>query len=423
MGYTRNRDFRQTFSRGYTLNGATTNTSTSFTKTDTKSGSRVEKWKERISAGLPSGSDYARTAWRYKSEPARFSIQGYWIANGSIKRNLSGDGVISPDQSISTLPGLSNPENKALSKLYERIKEKQAGMNGMLILGELRETIKMLRRPGEGLLNLFSDYLGTAKGLRQEFSRRKGGGNRKRFTKAISDLWLEYSFGWKPLISDVRDIATTVARIANDNALRTDRAIASASDSKAECEPAYVFEDIYGGSVGPGFWNHRTRKSELGVRYVAGINASTYGPVDSFSALARETGFTLDNFVPTVWNLIPYSFLVDYFVNIGDCIEAVFTDTSSVRWYSKTVRAIDETILLSRFDIYKTAAIWQAGGYNPVTWTNSDGMVHIIRTTLNRTVGTVLPIPALQLSMPSIDSSKWWNMLALWQGKAAGARM
>lgn len=40
--------------------------------------------------------------------------------------------------------------------------------------------------------------------------------------------------------------------------------------------------------------------------------------------------------MPTVWELIPYSFLIDYFTNVGDVLQALSTDTSGVHGLWKT---------------------------------------------------------------------------------------
>lgn len=419
MGYTKSRQFRVTPDLNYSINSSNTWVNTAVTATDTKSGQRVEKWREKIQKGLDAGSNYSRTAYRYSSEPGKVYVKSVHRLDSKVRRDITVTGTINPNQVISPV-SVSSPEAQALSRLYSAIKNKQEGMNGLLILGELRETIKMLRRPGEGLLSLFSDYLGTAKGLRKTFESKKGG-NRKRFEKAASDLWLEYSFGWKPLISDVRDIATTVARIAHDNALRTDRARGSASTTGAQVDAPFYDAGPVPTDPAPRFLNSRRRTTELSVRYVAGIRANTNGPTDRFTDLARETGLTLSNFVPTVWNLIPYSFLVDYFVNIGDCIDAVFTDTSGVAWWSRTERQLDTTELSSAYDPKATLNAFTVYDYIVQSSGGTGSTMHYVRTTLNRTVGTVLPVPGLTLSLPGVDSSKYWNMLALWRGKAAGA--
>lgn len=421
MAYTRTHKFDRQLSRSYYQDSSSSTSIQTFSQSDTKSGTRVERWRELIARASPAGSPYNRTAWRFDAEESSCSVSGYYKPASSVKRKVGGSGVLLPLQIPKSL-GVSSPEAKALSRFYDSIRDKQEGMNGLLVLGELRETIKMLRRPGEGLLSLFNDYLGTAKGLRKEFSSRKGT-NAKRLTKALSDLWLEYSFGWKPLISDVKDAAATVARIAHDNALRTDRAKGSASDSKAQTDPPFTDGEFFTVFPGVVFRHNRQYHSEVGVRYVGGVKASTYGPTDTFEGVARETGLTLANFVPTVWNLIPYSFLVDYFVNVGDCIDAVFTDTSSLSWWSKSVRNVDTVQLNSTFDAAATRSTWTGADYEAQVCTGTGGLVHVVRTTLARTVGdaTTLPVPGLTLSMPAVDSSKYWNLFALFGSRAAGA--
>lgn len=418
MAYTKSRLFKVSPDLSYSINSSTTNVNTAVTATDTKSGQRVEQWRDRIRKGEDAGSAYSRTAYRYTSTPGTCTVKSFARLVPSVRRDITVNGVINPNQTLSSV-AVSSPEAQALSRLYSAIKDKQEGMNGLLILGEIKETIKMLRRPGEGLLTLFSDYLGTAKGLRKTWSERKGN-NRKRFEKAASDLWLEYSFGWKPLISDVRDIATTVARIATDNALRTDRARGSASTEGALVDAPFLDAGPVPTDPAPRFLNARRRHTELSVRYVAGINASTYGPTDRFIDLARETGFTLSNFVPTVWNLIPYSFLVDYFTNIGDCIDAVFTDTSGVKWWSRTQRQLDTVELSSTYDPKATANAFTAYDYIVQSASGTGSTLSYVRTTLDRTVGKVVPVPGLTLSLPGVDSTKYWNLFALWRGKAAG---
>jgi hypothetical protein len=418
VAYTKTTTFKVRPELTYSINGVNTQVDGSVSASDTRVGQRVEKWREKISKGSDAGSAYSRTAYRYKSSSGVATVKSVHRLDSAVKRDVTVFGVINPNQSISPL-SISSPEGEALSRLYNSIKNKQEGMNGLLILGELRETIKMLRRPGEGLLNLFSDYLGTAKGLRETWSRKKGN-NRKRFEKAASDLWLEYSFGWKPLISDVRDIATTVARIAYDNALRTDRARGIAGTEGAQVDAPFLDAGPVPSDPAPRFLNARRRRSEISVKYIAGIRASTYGPTDRFTELSRETGLTLSNFVPTVWNLIPYSFLVDYFVNIGDCLESVFTDTSGVNWWCRSERRLDTVDLSSNYDGKTTQSTFTAYDYVIKSATGTGSSLSYVRTSLVRTVGTVVPLPSLTLSLPGLDSTKWWNMLALWKGKAAG---
>jgi hypothetical protein len=53
--------------------------------------------------------------------------------------------------------------------------------------------------------------------------------------------------------------------------------------------------------------------------------------------LSQELQLDLPHFLPTVWDLIPYSFVVDYFTNIGDYLSGLSLRFSDVSWGCKTV--------------------------------------------------------------------------------------
>jgi hypothetical protein len=47
-------------------------------------------------------------------------------------------------------------------------------------------------------------------------------------------------------------------------------------------------------------------------------------------------GFSMREFIPTAWELLPWSFLVDYFADVGGFLDASTTDTSGVTWLCGT---------------------------------------------------------------------------------------
>jgi hypothetical protein len=46
----------------------------------------------------------------------------------------------------------------------------------------------------------------------------------------------------------------------------------------------------------------------------------------------------LAGFVPTIWELLPLSYVADWFTNIGSTLEAYAFNTGAVSWFSKTIR-------------------------------------------------------------------------------------
>jgi len=45
----------------------------------------------------------------------------------------------------------------------------------------------------------------------------------------------------------------------------------------------------------------------------------------------------MSQFVPSAWELLPWSFLFDYFSNIGDILEMSFTSLDNVKWINRTI--------------------------------------------------------------------------------------
>jgi len=56
----------------------------------------------------------------------------------------------------------------------------------------------------------------------------------------------------------------------------------------------------------------------------------------SAERLRQVLGFNLEEFVPTIWEIIPFSFVVDYFANVGEMLSLHTTDLSWVDWVNQS---------------------------------------------------------------------------------------
>jgi hypothetical protein len=71
------------------------------------------------------------------------------------------------------------------------------------------------------------------------------------------------------------------------------------------------------------------------VQYYGAVKVT----MSSFSGrVSEEAGLRVRDFAPALWEWIPYSFLVDYFTNIGDIVEAASFPRSDVAWCARTIR-------------------------------------------------------------------------------------
>jgi hypothetical protein len=114
-------------------------------------------------------------------------------------------------------------------------------------------------------------------------------------------------------------------------------------------------------------------------------------------------GFSPKDFLPTAWELIPYSFLVDYFSNIGGIIYGMSNLFTNLAWHNSTVR--------------KELKFRQWGTEYPLP-----GLVRITgayakcvtsKVSVERSKYTGHGVPSLAFKIPGFRSLKWLNIAAL----------
>lgn len=221
----------------------------------------------------------------------------------------------------------------ATKKFYTRLKEINQDMQGLVFLGELRETLRMLRKPASALWKAAEkDYI-------QRLRRYKKQDPRK-WIDAIAGSWLEWQFGVQPLISDLKSAYDALDRLNWDPFIR--KSIRVTGKDSEQSGPVNTHQ--WSANAKAIFTGFQTRELYRKVVYRA-LWARERDKAINLSAghrMAESFGLNLREFVPTAWELMPWSFLIDYFTNIGDILEQSFASTSEVRWIVKTI--IDDDI-------------------------------------------------------------------------------
>jgi hypothetical protein len=267
--------------------------------------------------------------------------------------------------------GLAEANNRASTAIFKAIRNAMYQISGPTFLGELRESLMMIRRPAESLQKGLGMYmLKVEKNLKGIYRRPPStrrirdafgnwqpvGKNASReldVKKMLADTWLEYSFGWSPLISDIKSAAIALARFNTD--IRRERVSAVGVHEN-------VTVDLHNqAGVSPvtmsTLWDRRETLLNR-VSYKVGLSASLTAPQGTPDRLIELCGFSMQNFIPTVWELLPWSFLVDYFANVNNVLEAYTTDLASVTWVSKTEYTGAIRKLTARLDVPNTKATW-----------------------------------------------------------------
>lgn len=333
---------------------------------------------------------------------------------------------------------VTTSRNIALNRLHKAIRAQSTHFSGGTFLGELKESLGTIRSVTRLIANRIPQHLAAQQKLTKryvgsyvvgpngsavrvkDFNPRKGkrlpASKWKELQEKLSDAWLEFAFGIRPLVRDVHDAAEALARFKFDN--------------KHEHVRGYGnYDDVYSRQVGQTgavglitngvYTDNRTFRQIVVFR--AGLQFSVDSPAfGSAGRLQSLLGFRLQDFVPTVWNLLPYSFLVDYFVNVGDCLNALTTDTSSVRW------VCESTVRSHLREIVAKASL--IPGFNPPGdgVGGSMGSAKWETRTVNRGVSAV-DIPRPEIKIPGLTNDRGefnqqlLNMLALVTG-GKGAR-
>lgn len=288
--------------------------------TNFRHGEELPNWRQLIKDGKNA------TTWMEAERVLRTSRPGsvyrLWGGNPAQWYKMYGnvDREVELPELDQALLGLAR--SQALSRFINNCVEAQRSFAGSTFFGELRETLRMIKRPGKALRDGISRYSRQAKKL----SRKQGSPSQKQ--KWLSGLWLEYFFGWVPLVNDIQELTDTLTRYDVNPFVNV------SGKSKQSREAV----DEYWSTSAP-YWSKRTRliKYSAWSRYKGSVWA-TAPYLGSFKKV-NDFGFDpVRDFLPTVWELIPYSFLFDYFTNLGEIIQAYSFWSGNIRWTCKTER-------------------------------------------------------------------------------------
>lgn len=163
----------------------------------------------------------------------------------------------------------------------------------------------------------------------------------ERGLAAFSETWLEGRYGWRTLAYDMDDIRESIEKLNNSEWSQRTRAYASSSD-----------ETIYN-------WSGSNSLHYRPTSVISSNNRSRFDSVfNQVATTERRAGAIVEMIISniasidplvTAWEVIPFSFIVDWFTNIGEAVKAYSPFASGDLlglWYSEreTVVSSMETI-------------------------------------------------------------------------------
>lgn len=292
-----------------------------FPGTSTEQGKWVRTWEVQAPpyvSVLPFTYDYSATESWYDSRGyPYYPVSGGPNLNAAHTINIAYDSLASAAQD----------QSQWANNLLEA-RESFDGLMGRL--GQLTTFARALRKghfgdaaKALGVANPMGRHRGAPFKDHSSFPRQppdpKGRGSSSVGTaKDFGDAWLEYHFGWEPMVQDMGSAMKAFG--ADFGSHRLHRNASSDFDS----DTVFRGTGNFAGSISHAHI-HTKIKVKLGADFKID-NPNLF--------LANQLGFV--NPLAVAWEAIPYSFVVDWFANVGQCLNAFsdFVGLSVTRAYT-----------------------------------------------------------------------------------------
>jgi len=237
-------------------------------------------------------------------------------------------------------------------KMYRKYMNVVANPQTLPFLAESKELLTLHKHVGLSMTELFVSMLGLIKG---DFRKR----NLTRLISSLQDLWLTWSFSISPTISDVHEIGQALAESQNKNHLVKVMTSREYELMGAISSPSFMDYSAVTNWVTPKCTGQKKTKWRYGM-----VGAFELNTQSSALNYANNLNLLPEDFIPTIWELIPFSWVVDYFTNASDFINSkVIMQPSWVYLNSSelTKTEVEKTLHLSRssslISIYSDAGL------------------------------------------------------------------
>lgn len=289
----------------------------------------------------PSAPEYVQRRTRQSGTVlTRASSSSQWYDNGT---GLLVSRPVVPDSDVSSLIGECATDARAGVR--------SGNAEGLESLFQLQQTLQLLRSPLLGMAKLWKAFMKSPASWRT--------------ASALSAEYLKLRYGLMPLVSDVRAIAKALDGLSSST-WHSSRSKGALGDQLSVVEHA---------SIGNLVVDFQTDfDHQVNVRAVS---------LDAYNlTLATELGVHMDRLPYTLYNLIPFSFVADWFWNLGSYV-AASTPRAGINHLGGCVM-VENSYVSTQYPI----ATHSINAKTVVTIPMSGSIVKVART---RERGTTLP--------------------------------
>lgn len=274
-------------------------------------------------------------------------------------------------------------------------------------LAESRKTLNMIARGMHFLRRPLSDAKNILRLTREDLRTPAG---RNRLLDKAGDLWLEGRYGWRPFVFEVMGMTETLLK-GGRSARYTARGSLSrkGSFSVSHRDFAQVFSVGALGSFGIDV--------DVNCSYECRVGTTVDYKIDTQDNLR----FLLGVYDPlgSTWELVKFSFVIDWFLNIGDVLQSLQAYAlvdNRIAWVTRTMKVETKhtpTYPDPSFVTAQSTASW----YGPISPNSTYSERLVVKTRTPRT--TFLPAIGYRFNM---DFTKVVDSLALLK-KGMGIRV
>lgn len=368
---------------------------------DSLSGEKNPGWRDKIRAG-GSATTPAFGQKYTVIQQAPYQLYESWVP----KPGASSTYKFAESNSFGVLPvgwptiygpdsaTVTRVRNRVIREFIQRAEAQTSSFESGQDLGELKQTVESLISPVRALRLHVLSYFTKLRKLKKYNFRHK-----RDTLRAVSATYLEWTFGWKPLAMDIRDGAVgLLSRNLHPEIVPIQH---SATESfTADENSGYVTND--GFTLGYRF--KTTTIGSFSVRYKGAVRSGSVNGLPR--SVAQDLQLDLPHFLPTLWDLLPYSFVVDYFANVGDIIRSACFRYADLSWAQVTTRTFSDSFsVITKSDkdpgalgmmVQRTYATGGRTRLNAQSWSRSP----LVSSDL---------LPNVQFSLP-VSGKPWENI-------------
>lgn len=393
---------------------ASYNRGRNVTYAGSRAGERVPDWKEKLRLGSDATSAFTSNRFKLMSStPLILQVNGVAKPPGTSRVVHTVRGYNKPfGHTKQHLDGNFSKANAiALTQIYRKMNSEITHVSVPTSLLEFVDVIRQFGSPMRSILKLTESHINRLYLQKRGIKAIKY--NSTQWAKVASDSYLEYAFGLAPLINDTKDVAEALARYIDEaQVVRPKQRLVGRGLEE-------IAASVTSLDVVPDTWaavrSNTKTVTQKKVQYVAGFSAYPTADPGSQDRLMQLLGFRAESWIPAIWEAVPWSWLVDYFTNVGDLLKSLEASTIKPTWISKTETSQTEFTIAEAFDVTTTAQLFNS--FWCVYRSNScvQGTSKSRLTTVARTKPPKLGFPDVYFRLPT-EIRQMANMTAVVMG-------